>query len=484
MPAPAAFSLPADVTAASFDALPYRHGAVPETHPARLGALARLLGWDAATPDGCRVLELGCGEGMNLLPLAERLPGSTFVGVDFSAGQLAVAEQARAAARLGNVRFVQADLRAYEPEAGAFDYVLAHGVYSWVAPEVRARLLAIAAQALAPQGVAYVSYHTYPAWGLIGGLRAMVRAELAGVSDPAAHLARLLPVLARALAGQVGPYAEAMRALLAEWCARPPELLLHDELEVVCEPVTFLDFTAHAGRHDLHYLAEAHFASMPLDHLPPPARAALAELAPDFLHAQQLLDLVGQRRFRNSLLVRGGPAVERTPDPAVIPQCAVGLHLRPADGLIDLTPGVPLLLTGRHGLQLSVTVPAQKAFFAALCEVAPARVPWAEALARAAALLRQSGQPAVLDPGLLAAGVVKLWAADQCDLLLVGAGDWLHLSPDPRPSALMRHQARTGLHITNRWHEVVDLSPEERRWVAGEASAAHEDALLRTGLAV
>jgi SAM-dependent methyltransferase len=429
------------------------------------------------------VLELGCAEGMNLLPLAERLPGSEFVGVDFSPAHVRVAEEARAAAGIGNAHFVCADLRSYEPEAGAFDYVIAHGVYSWVSAEVRERLLALCARALAPDGVAYVSYNVHPAWGVIGGLRAMLRAELAGVADPVAHVARLLPVLERAFAGQTTPYAALMRELLADLCARPPELLFHDELEEVCDPVTFLEFNAHAGRHGLHYLAEAHFASMPLDHLPLPAQQALSELAPDFFRGQQFLDLLGNRRFRNSLLTRRAAPAERVTDPSVVSECALGLHLRPVDGLIDLSPGVPLRLAGRHGFQLSVSAPVQKAFFAALCEVAPARVSFAEALAQAARLLSQAAQPATPEAGPLAAGIAKLFAIDQCDLLLAGDGDWLHLSRDPKPSPLMRHQACAGLHITNRWHEVVELSGDDRHWVAGEVSTASEAALVRTGLA-
>ena len=472
-----------EVSSSAFDALPYRHGAIPETHPARVGGIARLLGIDAVAPDRCRVLELGCAEGMNLLPLAERLPGSTFVGVDFSPVQLDAAEQARAAAVIGNARFVRADLREYEPEAGAFDYVIAHGVYSWVSAEVRERLLALCARALAPNGVAYVSYNVFPAWGLIGGLRAMLRAEMAGVADPQAHIVRLLPVLERAFAGDPSPYATLMREALAEMRAKPIELLFHGELEVVSEPVTFLEFTAHAARHGLNYLAEAHFPSMPVEHLPPAASEALAELAPDFSRAQHFLDLLGNRRFRNSLLIRGAPPAAREPDPAVIPQCAVSLRLQPAGGVIDLSLNQPLRLVGRHGFQLSVSVPAHKAFFAALCEVVPARVSFAAALARATYLLREGGLDEVPPAGPLAEGLARLFAADQCDLVLTGAGDWLHLSPEPAPSPLMRYQARTGHQVTNRWHEAVDLNDADRRWVAGEAASTREAMLVRTGLA-
>lgn len=472
-----------EVLASSFESLPYRHGAIPETHPARVGAIARLLGQKAAAPDFCRVLELGCGEGMNLLPLAERFPHSEFVGVDFSAAHLAVAEEARGAAKLSNVRFEHADLRSYAVPPGAFDYVIAHGVYSWVSAEVRESLLALCTRALAPDGVAYVSYNVHPAWGVIGGLRAMLRAELAGVADPVAHVARLLPVLEKAFAGQSTPYAALMREALAEMRAKPPELLFHDELEACNEPVTFLEFAAHAQRHGLHYLAEAHFPSMPLEHLPLTARQALAEIDPDFFHGQQFLDLLGNRRFRNSLLIRSEPPASRLPSPAAVEECAIGLHPRPADGTIDLSPGVALRLVGRHGFQLSVAAPSQKAFFAALCEVAPARVAFADVMKRAQHLLAQTGQAPVIDPLPMAAGIARLFAIDQCDLVLIGSGDWLHLAPTPAPSALMRHQARRGLHVTNRWHEVVDLGDEDRRWVAGEAASANEAALIRTGLA-
>ena len=106
----------ADAIRERYEAVPYRHGAVPDSHPGRIGAIARLLGIQAAPPDRCRVLELGCGEGMNLLPLAERFPSSEFVGFDFSRRQIEVAESARAASGIGNARFVCSDLREWKPE--------------------------------------------------------------------------------------------------------------------------------------------------------------------------------------------------------------------------------------------------------------------------------------------------------------------------------------------------------------------------------
>lgn len=473
-----------DALAESFDALPYRHGAIPLSHPARVGAIARLLGTPAALPDTCRVLELGCGEGMNLLPLAERLPRARFVGVDSAGGQIAVGETARLAAKLENARLIHADLLDYEPEPGAYDYVIAHGVYSWVRDEVKDRLLALCARALAPAGVAYVSYNVHPAWGLLGSLRAILRAELARVADPRPHVARLLPALDAAFAAQPGPYSTLMREALAEMRGKSEALLFHDELESVNDPVTFLDFTAHAARHGLHFLAEAHFAALPFEHLPAAVRTPLAALDPDFSGAQQLLDLLGYRRLRNSLLTLTPPPAQRTLDPAVIAECAVRLHLWPENGRIDLAATTAVRLVGRHNFQLAVEKPEQKAFFAALCEARPGALTFPEAISRAAELLRQAGHFATPDAALLAAGVAKLFSIDQCDLLLAGDGIWLRRSDHPAPTALMRHQAAHGFDVTNRWHENVAVTSDERRWLAGETVNVNDAALLRSGLGV
>ena len=465
--------------------MPYRHGAIPATHPARLGAIARLLARGAAPPDHCRVLERGCGEGLNLLPLAERFPDSQFVGVDFSAVQIQVGEEACRAAKIGNARLVCADLRAFEPDPGAFDYVIAHGVYSWVSDEVKDRLLALCARALAPGGIAYVSYNVHPGWGLLGSLRSIIRAELARAANPREHVRHLLPALQRAFAGQDTPYAKLMGEALAGMQAKPDALLFHDELEVVNDPVTFHDFTAHASAHGLHYLGEADFAALPLDHLPAQAQTELAGLHVDFFSGQQLLDLLGNRLFRASLLTRSAlPAPLSPPDPAVVVECAVGLHLRAVEGRIDLVSAAPLRLLGRHNFLLSIDKPAQRAFFAALCEAFPHRIAFAQAATRAVELLRQHGLPAELDSAPLALGLVKLFMIDQCDLLLAGDGHWLRPPAVPDASPLMRHQARTGLHVTNRWHEVVELTEEDRRWVAGESHSPREAALVKSGLAV
>jgi SAM-dependent methyltransferase len=474
-----------DPLRARYDAIPYRHGAVPLSHPARIGAIARLLAWPAAPPDRCRVLELGCGEGMNLLPLAERLPQSEFVGMDLSAAQIAVAEQARVACRLTNARFLCADLRDFEP-SGKFDYIIAHGVYSWVPDDVKDRLLAICARALAPGGVAYVSFSTLPGWGMLGGLRAFLLAETAREATPAGQLEqtrRVLETLATCLAEQPCSYAGMVREAVDDMLRKPPELLFHDDLAAVNDPCTFLDFTAHTARHGLNYLGEAHYASMPFEHVPALMRNALAELNLDFLSTQQFMDVLFQRWLRSSLLVRGDPAT-RSADPNAIRECALGLRWPIPDGKVDLAPGAPLRLSGPNSIARDFHRPLEKAFLAGLAEAAPTRVPFSDALERAHQLLQRVALPAPDDDAALRAELLRLFSIDAIDLVLIGEGQWLRTGNPPAPSELMRYQARGGFALTNRWHEQIDLTPEGRRALADPSHMVNESALHQAGLLV
>src|SRR5712692_4297077 len=146
----------------TYDEIPYPNLSHVQSHPDALATLATLLGLAPAPIDRCRVLEIGCATGGNLIPMALSLPGSSFLGIDSSARQIEMGQAAVAAVGLGNVQLRQMDIRQVTPELGEFDYIIAHGVFSWVPKDVRDQLLTICKQNLAPNGVAFVSYNVYP----------------------------------------------------------------------------------------------------------------------------------------------------------------------------------------------------------------------------------------------------------------------------------------------------------------------------------
>src|SRR5947209_16883404 len=116
----------------AYDAIDYPSHPLPQAHPDRLATLATLYGLRPASVERCRVLELGCGSGGHLLPLALTLPESRFVGVDLSETAIARGNEARQALGLHNLTLHHADLMGFAPEGRPFDYVIAHGFYSWV----------------------------------------------------------------------------------------------------------------------------------------------------------------------------------------------------------------------------------------------------------------------------------------------------------------------------------------------------------------
>ncbi len=145
-----------------YDEVEYPGFAFPQTRPDRLSSVARLLGLRSERVDGSRVLELGCGDGTNLLAMAIIRPGSDFVGIDTSSRAIATAHALSSASGISNTEFHQVAVEDLQPELGRFDYIVAHGLYSWVAPSARDALLARCRELLAPNGVAYVSYNAYP----------------------------------------------------------------------------------------------------------------------------------------------------------------------------------------------------------------------------------------------------------------------------------------------------------------------------------
>src|SRR3954462_531886 len=232
---------PSSPSTSSYDAVPYSVGAFPQTRPDRLATLATLFGIAPAAPARCRVLELGCAAGGNIIPMALADPGSKFVGIDLSARQIADAQATARQLNLSNIDLRAMSITDVGDDFGTFDYILCHGVYSWVPPEVQEKILAICATHLAPNGVAYVSYNCYPGWHARGAIREMLWYHTARFEDPVVRVraARgLLAFLVRFAPNDRG-YGNLVRQELALLLATPDTYLLHEHLEEYNEPLYF-----------------------------------------------------------------------------------------------------------------------------------------------------------------------------------------------------------------------------------------------------
>jgi SAM-dependent methyltransferase len=444
-----------------YDSFAYPTRPRAQSHPDRLATVATLLGLTPAPVTQSRVLEIGCGDGGNLVPMAYTLPGSRFVGIDLASSAIARGAALIEALGLGNVELHGMDLMEVTPALGRFDYVIAHGVYSWVPALVRDRLLEVSRSHLSPHGIAYVSYNTYPGCHLRDAAHRVLRFHVEGIGDPAEQIARAR-ALARFLVESPGledsrPLQDELRALLE----RSSPLLFHDDLSPVNDPVYFHEFVAHAGRHHLRFLAEANVWEMQERVFPEPVAKELRGLSHGSLVRQeQYADFLKNRRFRQTLLCHE----EARPARALLPEAAGALFVasaaRPVTEPADLvSPSAVVEFRLPDGPGLSTAHPLAKAALAHLGTIWPRAIGLDALVRRAQGIL---GAPGAGDPRgearALSELIVSAYSARVVQLFTVPSPFVLEVSQRPAASAIARAQARRGDEwATTLRHGVVQL---------------------------
>ncbi|MBI2393310.1 MAG: methyltransferase regulatory domain-containing protein [Deltaproteobacteria bacterium] len=429
----------------TYDAVPYTSLPYPRTHPDHLHAMARLFGVRAASVTACRVLEIGCGSAGNLVGMAVDLPEATFVGVDPSEGEIA---RGRALAEAVGSTNVTLHVGSVDAVDGPFDYVIAHGVLSWVAPEVRRAILEQGRARLSQNGVFYASYNVFPGWHLRCAVRGMLQ-QHGSEGDPTARL-RDARTFLDWLSARVGRDGGAFRAVLDEEVERlagaDDAYFFHEHLEEHNHPLWFRDFAAEARELGLQWLCEADPAATVRARAAPRAFEALRAVAGDDpISIEQHFDFLRGRSFRASLLV----------------------HLEHVRREVSGEELVDLVAASRGPGDLWIEDATLAEALARLSSRWPDGAPIAEL----------SDDPAALADALAplhAAGVVELRAR-----VLGLAGEGLER---PWASPLARLQARGPARVTNLRHEPIDLSADERAVLVrldATAVPAADEAIVR-----
>ena len=474
----------------SYDETPYPSLSYTQTHPNRLATLATLLGLDPAPVERCRVLEIGCATGGNLLPMAYGLPESEFVGIDNSGRQIELALGQAATLGMRNVRFVEADVVALPDDLGRFDYIVAHGVYSWVPEPVRDALLAACRALLAPQGIAYVSYNAYPGWHLLGMVREMMLYRTRGMEDPAERAAEaraFIRLLAEAVpaegayGGFLHSYAEQVLPKLAGDPEGADALLLHDELEAVNNPVYFHDFVEHAAGHGLQYVCEAHLANVMPQRLPPEVVERLRGMAGDPIEFEQYMDFVKNRTFRESLLCHRELSVQRSIGREPVREMSLSSRAVIVSDAPDLTGSGAMEFRGLDGAVFTTNHPLTKSALVELNRQSPQPIPFAELASRAGAAVGMTAEGDLAEHApLLAANMLQAYGYSEHLVELHVYRPRFVPEPGERPlaSPVARSQAATGIRVTNMRHERVTLEEGARRTLMQLDGEHGPDALI------
>jgi len=270
----------------------------PSADPAVNAVAARLAGLRVADPSRARILELGCGSGHHLLPLAVRWPEAELVGIDHNPEAIHLARELSAEAGLANVEFRLGDLE-HGVGQESFDFIIAHGVFSWVPDATKLALLKGIFTHLAETGVAVVSFNVAAGWRSRMPLIAKTKAiQQAGVG---VGVMRALEILREVCD------ADAERVIIDDMRAKGAAVLAHDDFAPICDSFSLKDFVALAAHEGLRWLGE----SVPAANLPV-GGAVVDESSFDHnpVAMHDALDEAGARTFRSALLCRADAIME------------------------------------------------------------------------------------------------------------------------------------------------------------------------------
>jgi len=455
---------------AAYDAIDYDCTSYPQSHPDRLRTVARIFGVDAPPVANARVLEIGCGDGSNLIPVAAAYPRATFIGCDLAPRAIDTGDALIAAAGLSNIELRVQDLRELPASLGEFDYVIAHGFYSWVPPEVRDALMMLLASRLTPNGVGFVSYNTHPG-NRIRQIASDAMHWHARNSSSAAETLRagreILTLMA--MPGSMQWSADAaMRSEFADRASRGDSALYHDDLARPNDAFYFHEFVAHARLHGLDYIGDSDVWSMSGAGMAREAREFMMRF--DRLEREQYVDFMRLRRFRQSLLTRAPSSSAFS----VIPALTTAMQIGAASTLMQSMDEAE-----RQGRSRESVMQGGNASVNAMLMWLAAQFP-ATVSAATLAQWRATHTPGdtraleTILTGAYVGGVVDLFSEAP---VLVAA-----VSAKPQASHIARIQALTRTRVANVRHESVNLADPVAHRLLPLLDGTRDKAALLRGL--
>jgi ubiquinone/menaquinone biosynthesis C-methylase UbiE len=425
----------------TYDQIAYPCAPQSQTHPDLLATLGTLHGLRAAPVDRCQVLEVGCNDGSNLIPMAANEPGSHFTGIDLAETAITAARSWSERLGLANTEFAQADILDWNPAGSRFDYILIHGLYSWVPPHVREAILSLSRTSLAPDGIAYISYNALPGCYIRRYVWDVLRFHTRDIEDPRQKIAAAREIAAKMCAWLVDEHQQPVLKKEFELLLTVHEsVLLHDDLAEWNKPFSLSEFVEAAQRHGLQYLCDARFS-----------RDSVHDLGlegEEWLAARQYADFVTVRKFRSSLLCHAGSAIDHT----IRTERLMGVFASsPAEPQPEQSDGTQTFKLGDEK-SLSTNHPVAKRILTELFRIWPACRPVSElpfgSLARDAA----------------AALVLRLYEARALELRIRPPRLVSTVTERPVASSLARLQIASGqTAVTNQRHVSVMLTDELSR---------------------
>lgn len=452
-----------------YDRTQYTSNAFFYSSPSHMRAAALLYGVESVPVENARVLELGCAAGGNLLPFVLAYPNAHAVGVDLSPAQIQQGQQVVQDLGIQNLHLHAMSLTDIDKDFGEFDYIVVHGVFSWVPPEVHQAILRICRENLSPKGLAYVSYNTYPGWKAGDIVRdAMLLHSHAARSDDEklASAKAMLTLLSDGLSAG-NPLAPSLRAAVNQLQKQSDYYIAHEYLETFNAPCYLLEFVGNAQQAGLTYVGDAephtemsvtYGQNVQLNH------SVIALGQPKVLR-QQYLDFSIGRNFRKSLLVHQEREAEiaTSPDLTLLQNLRWAGHFTKTDAP-EGTPATMQTFTNHRGGPLNTTEAGVLAVISVVSDVWPDSLTFNELVAKVDAAGTVPGDDEDVQKAVVNA-LETLFRLHQLRYSLEASPYVGKLADASKPALIpgLAHlqtasqQEGFGIGRFNLWHEVVNL---------------------------
>ncbi|MFK5970814.1 MAG: class I SAM-dependent methyltransferase [Candidatus Marithrix sp.] len=317
----------------AFDELPNTSNAMPYTQPDRLATLATLFGMTPPPLTTCNVLELGCCDGSNIIPTAYALPKANIVGIDSSEADIKTGQTTVEALKLANIDLKHINILDIDADFGQFDYIIAHGIFSWVSPEVQAKIFSICEHNLTSNGIAYISFNTKPGWNVNNTISDMMQYLSAPIDDPAVKINQhkaLLKFLLDSTKETEDHYESFIGEEVNNLVQLPETFVCKELVEEKNEALYFHQFIQQAKTHNLKYLGDAFLHTMLTDSFSAPQKQALQMFNSDLIVQEQMMDILSNRQFRHTILCHKDIQLSRNLSAELLADLYITSSMQPA----------------------------------------------------------------------------------------------------------------------------------------------------------
>ncbi len=437
--------------------------------PSRIAAVAALYGIESPPLSNASILEIGCGTGEALLGLSQMYPDARLYGIDPSEDQI---QEGLAMARELGAANVSLDVKQVGDlcgSSGSFDYIICHGVFSWVTPGAGKDILRVFNHLLSAKGLGYLSYNTWPGWNFRRIIRDLLLSNIDGSAPPVRQVEesrKLLKMFESAVGFEFErPYSMMMSSELRRIMSEPDSYLFHEFLEPENHPVFFHEMAGLLDRAGLVHIADARLSRNELFRLDREQERQAVEISERFRERtvrECFLDFAFHTPFRESIICRKGRVPETAADAGILEKFFFSSAYQAVEGEPDLRTDIDEEFMDPAGQHIFVSRPALKASLEAMHGAWPGALSFDALWNGPGAGVRKDEAQAGLTPDRFASMLLDLAGKDYIDFRLAAPGLAVVVSGKPEASPLARLQARRGSLVTNLRYESVEIDDFQR----------------------